>query len=152
MFYAQATVCDEYFITTIVEVCDKYGVPGDVAGATLMALGCNGPELFTNFISIFVTHSDVGVGTVVGSEIFNMLCIVGGAIIFSPLLPMQVKKVSFIRDCFFYFASIALLAWTLADGYVSQFEACVLFAGCILFACTVTFTAKACVALGLEAA
>ena len=38
-------------------------------GATLMALGCNGPELFTNFISIFITHSDVGVGTIVRASL-----------------------------------------------------------------------------------
>jgi len=80
----------------------------------------------------------------------NILCIVGGAIIFSPLLPMQVKKVSFVRDCVFYFASIILLAWALQDGLVTEFEAWVLFAGCILFALTVAFTQKACEMLGWE--
>ena len=56
----------------------------------------------------------------VGSEIFNILCIVGGSILWSPLLPMQLKKVSFIRDCFFYAASIILLAWALRDSEVRQ--------------------------------
>ena len=43
--------------------------------------GCNGPEMFTNFIALFITHSDVGIGTIVGSEIFNLLLIVGGSIL-----------------------------------------------------------------------
>ena len=63
MFYAQATICDEYFVQSIKVVVETFQIPEDVAGATLMALGCNGPELFTNFIAIFITHNDVGVGT-----------------------------------------------------------------------------------------
>jgi len=148
MFYAQATICDEYFVESIKVVCDVYKIPGDVAGATLMALGCNGPELFTNFISIFITHSDVGVGTIVGSEIFNMLCIVGGAILASPITPLEVKKVSFIRDCLFYFASCILLAWVLQDGIVTQVESIILCCGCVIFALTVCFTARMEIAMG----
>jgi len=142
MFYAQATVCDEYFITTIVEVCDKYGVPGDVAGATLMALGCNGPELFTNFISIFITHTDVGVGTIVGSEMFNILCIVGGSIMCVPDPPLHVKMVPFCRDSFFYGLSVVMLYWVLYDGIVSMVEAFTLMGGCVCFALTVTMTQR----------
>lgn len=78
MFYSQAMICDEYFVESIKVMVERFKIPEDVAGATLMALGCNGPELFTNLIAIFVTHSDLGVGTIVGSEIFNLLCIVGG--------------------------------------------------------------------------
>lgn len=67
--YAQASVCDEYFVKSIEICCEDHNIPDDVAGATLMALGCNGPELFTNAIAIFMCGgSDVGVATIVGSE------------------------------------------------------------------------------------
>lgn len=45
----------------------------DVAGATFMALATCTPELFTNLIGTFITDSDLGVGTVVGSAVFNTL-------------------------------------------------------------------------------
>ncbi|KAL4625056.1 sodium/potassium/calcium exchanger 3-like [Arapaima gigas] len=49
----------------------------DVAGATFMAAGSSAPELFTSVIGVFITKGDVGVGTIVGSAVFNVLCIIG---------------------------------------------------------------------------
>ena len=112
-----------------------------VAGATLMALGCNGPELFTNFIAIFITHSAVGVGTIVGSEIFNLLCIVGGSIVCCPKLPLLLEKPPFIRDCAFYGVSIVMLQFTLRDGLVTLPEALTLLAMCGVYATSVAMTA-----------
>ncbi|CAF2785089.1 unnamed protein product [Rotaria sp. Silwood2] len=49
----------------------------DVAGATFMAGGSSSPELFTALIGIFVAKGDVGVGTIVGSAVFNVVCVIG---------------------------------------------------------------------------
>jgi Ca2+/Na+ antiporter len=45
----------------------------DVAGATFMAIATSSPELFINFVGTFITESDLGVGTMVGSAVFNVL-------------------------------------------------------------------------------
>lgn len=45
----------------------------DVAAATFMATATSIPELFTNIIATFITESDLGVGTIVGSAVFNVL-------------------------------------------------------------------------------
>lgn len=45
----------------------------DVAGATIMALGTSAPELFINGVGTFITQGDIGIGTVVGSAVFNIL-------------------------------------------------------------------------------
>jgi len=45
----------------------------DVAGATFMAIATSSPELFINIIGTFITESDLGVGTIVGSAVFNIL-------------------------------------------------------------------------------
>lgn len=45
----------------------------DVAGATFMATATCAPELFVNIIGTFLTESDLGLGTVVGSAVFNTL-------------------------------------------------------------------------------
>lgn len=42
-----------------------------------MAAGASSPELFSSLIGV-LKESDVGVGTVVGSEMFNLLIIIGG--------------------------------------------------------------------------
>ena len=50
-------------------------MPADIAGATFMAIATSAPELFTNLIATFVTKGDVGVGTIVGSAVFNILAV-----------------------------------------------------------------------------
>lgn len=47
----------------------------DVAGATFMAAASSSPELFINIVGTFVTEGDLGVGTIVGSAVFNILAV-----------------------------------------------------------------------------
>uniref|UniRef100_A0A8C1VGV7 Solute carrier family 24 member 4b n=1 Tax=Cyprinus carpio TaxID=7962 RepID=A0A8C1VGV7_CYPCA len=77
MFLALAIVCDDYFVMSLEKICEKLNLSEDVAGATFMAAGSSAPELFASVIGVFITHGDVGVGTIVGSAVFNILCIIG---------------------------------------------------------------------------
>ena len=73
----------------------RFQMTEDVAGATLMAAGGSAPELFTSligklknsifdlFLGVFVSQSDVGIGTIVGSAVFNVLFVIGMCAIFS---------------------------------------------------------------------
>lgn len=153
MFYCQHHVCEEYFIPAINCLVDKAkNSPnpwmqrwGDsaVAGATIMALGCNGPELFCNLVSLYI-GSDAGIGVVVGSEIFNLLVIIGCSILFCPTMPLVLETASFIRDCFFYALSIVLLVWALmfnSPNEIDPIEAIILLIAEVLFVVTVYFTA-----------
>lgn len=47
----------------------------DVAGATFMAAATSAPELFVNCIGTFITEGDIGIGTIVGSAVFNILAV-----------------------------------------------------------------------------
>jgi Ca2+/Na+ antiporter len=47
----------------------------DVAGATFMAAAVSCPELFVNVVGTFITEGDIGVGTIVGSAVFNVLAV-----------------------------------------------------------------------------
>jgi Ca2+/Na+ antiporter len=40
-----------------------------------MAIATSSPELFTNVIGTFITEGDIGVGTIVGSAVFNILAV-----------------------------------------------------------------------------
>lgn len=138
-----AYICDDFFVRTIEVISDKFNIPDDVAGATLMALGCNGPEMALNTISIF-QKSDIGVGAVVGGEVFNVLVIVGTALLATPdkYMPLKIGKFSFYRDVFFYCISVLMLWYVLKDGKVSRMDSVLLLCGAVVYSTTVAFSAK----------
>ena len=47
-----------------------------VQGAVHYCVGGSAPELFISIIGVFVTKSDVGIGTIVGSAVFNVLFVI----------------------------------------------------------------------------
>lgn len=47
----------------------------DIAGVSFLAVATSSPELFMNCIGTFVTKGDLGVGSVVGSAVFNALAV-----------------------------------------------------------------------------
>uniref|UniRef100_A0A8C9ZM10 Solute carrier family 24 member 4 n=1 Tax=Sander lucioperca TaxID=283035 RepID=A0A8C9ZM10_SANLU len=101
MFLALAITCDEYFVTSLEKICEKLDLSEDVAGATFMAAGSSAPELFASVIGVFITHGDVGVGTIVGSAVFNILCIIGVCGIFAGQVVILTWWAVF-RDSFYY--------------------------------------------------
>uniref|UniRef100_A0A3B4HBB4 Solute carrier family 24 member 4 n=1 Tax=Pundamilia nyererei TaxID=303518 RepID=A0A3B4HBB4_9CICH len=108
MFLALAITCDEYFVTSLEKICEKLDLSEDVAGATFMAAGSSAPELFASVIGVFITHGDVGVGTIVGSAVFNILCIIGVCGIFAGQVVMLTWWAVF-RDSFYYILSVVAL-------------------------------------------
>ncbi len=67
------------------EIARGFGVPEFIIGATVVAVGTSMPELATSIISKLRGHDEVGLGTILGSNIFNGLFIVGVASIISPI-------------------------------------------------------------------
>jgi len=141
LFWAMAFVCDVYFVRTIDVITERFCIPDDVAGATLMALGCNGPELALNTIAIF-HPSNIGVGAVVGGEVFNVLVIIGTALLATPqeYMPLKLGSFAFFRDITFYALSVALLYWTLQDGEVSPGDIAMLLSGAVIYIMFVIFS------------
>jgi len=141
LFWGMAFVCDHYFVRTIDVISERFSIPDDVAGATLMALGCNGPEMSLNTIAIF-HPSNIGVGAVVGGEVFNVLVIIGTALLATPdmYLPLKLTRFTFFRDVFFYGVSLLLLYWVLYDGMISRVNAAVLLLGAAVYITTVIYS------------
>jgi len=138
MFYVMSIVCDDYLVPAVDCICEKMGIPDDVAGATLIAFACNGPELLTNTCSVFLTDASVGMGTIVGSAIFNVLVITGSCPIVSPGGKLRVQPLSFFRDASFSAVSIAILWWALP--VINLFKATLLLAMSIVYIVAVSNT------------
>ena len=62
-----------------------YGVPEAVVGLTLVAVGTSLPELSISVIAAIRRHADVAVGNILGSNIFNLLGILGVSALLQPL-------------------------------------------------------------------
>ncbi|XP_063333085.1 sodium/potassium/calcium exchanger 3-like [Pelmatolapia mariae] len=134
MFCALAVVCDDYFVPSLEKLCERLNLSEDVAGATFMAAGSSAPELFTSIIGVFITHGDVGVGTIVGSAVFNILCIIGVCGFFAGQA-VKLSHWALLRDSIYYTFSVTALIAFIYDEEVCWWESLVLilmYAGYIL--------------------
>lgn len=66
-------------------IARTFGVPEAVIGLTLVAVGTSLPELATSIMAAFRGHSDVAVGNVLGSNLFNALGIIGATALVKPI-------------------------------------------------------------------
>lgn len=132
MFVALAIVCDEFFVPSLDVIIEKLEIQDDVAGATFMAAGGSAPELFTSVIGVFVSFDDVGIGTIVGSAVFNILFVIGMCAIFSKTV-LNLTWWPLFRDCFFYSLSLITLIIFFRDNHIEWYEALVLFSFYILY-------------------
>lgn len=71
-------------IEAAVQVASSLGVADTVVGLTIVAVGTSMPELATTLVAATKRHTHVAVGTVIGSNIFNLLAIMGIAAIVTP--------------------------------------------------------------------
>ncbi|KAH8338062.1 hypothetical protein KR059_003919, partial [Drosophila kikkawai] len=127
LFVALAVVCDEYFVPAVEKICAALNMSNDVAGATFMAAATSAPELFVNVIGTFITEGDIGVGTIVGSAVFNILavaacCGIGAGM--ASTIPLDWWPLT--RDSIAYGVTVAILICVMHDERVEWYEALIL--------------------------
>jgi len=121
---ALAVLTEHFFIPSLDTISSRLKLSDEVAGASLMAIGSSAPELSIALIALFAGdggHSEVGIGTIVGSAVFNVLVITGLSAVVARGLHVHVFAVR--RDIFCYLAAIAYLGLVFVDGYVTLAEA-----------------------------
>ncbi|XP_039988339.1 sodium/potassium/calcium exchanger 1 isoform X2 [Xiphias gladius] len=127
MFVSLAIVCDEFFVPALGVITDKLAISDDVAGATFMAAGGSAPELFTSLIGVFIAHSNVGIGTIVGSAVFNILFVIGMCALFSREV-LHLTWWPLFRDVSFYILDLILLIIFFLDNVIIWWESMMLVA------------------------
>ncbi|XP_030289644.1 sodium/potassium/calcium exchanger 2-like isoform X2 [Sparus aurata] len=135
MFIALAIVCDEFFVPALTVITEKLEISDDVAGATFMAAGGSAPELFTSVIGVFVSHSNVGIGTIVGSAVFNILFVIGMCALFSKEV-LNLTWWPLFRDVSFYIIGLLMLIYFFLDNQITLGESISLL---MCYTCYVTF-------------
>ncbi|XP_057691748.1 sodium/potassium/calcium exchanger 2-like isoform X2 [Corythoichthys intestinalis] len=132
MFASLAFLCNEFFVPAMEVIIDEFDISDDVAGATIMAASRSFSKLFTAVVAVFISQKNVGIGTVVGSAVFNILFVTGLCALTSREV-LQLSKWPFFRDVTFYTVDLVLLAICYLDNVIMWWESTLLVTSYILY-------------------
>lgn len=97
----------KWIINGAVQIAEFYNISQSLIGLTIVAVGTSLPELATSAIAAYKKQSDIAIGNIVGSNIFNIFWILGASAIIRPL-PFNTSSNSDIAMTIF--ASIVLFS------------------------------------------
>lgn len=78
----------DFLVEGSTSIATRLGIPDAVIGLTIVAVGTSLPELATAFVAAYRGHSDVVIGNIVGSNLFNILGVLGATSVVAPI-PME---------------------------------------------------------------
>lgn len=113
-----------------VGLATKLGISQIVIGLTIVAIGTSMPEFFVSIVSAIKGTPDLAVGNIVGSNIFNVLLIVGVA---ATVAPIAIQRATVRRDIPIAIVASIMLTFMMLDDNISRIDALILFATFIAF-------------------
>lgn len=113
-----------------VGLATKLGISQIVIGLTIVAIGTSMPEFFVSIVSAIKGTPDLAVGNIVGSNIFNVLLIVGVA---AAVAPIAIQRATVRRDIPIAIVASIMLTFMMLDDNISRIDALILFAAFIAF-------------------
>ncbi len=114
------------FVNSAVEIARIFNVDEAIIGLTIVAIGTSMPELATSVVAAVRKESDIAIGNIVGSNIFNILGILGVASIIKPLSSVGFSQVDYGVMIAF---AIILLPMAITRKRLSRAEGSVLLLG-----------------------
>ena len=109
-------------LTTVTLSFSRLDIHPDVAGATFMAAGSSMPTMFISVTSVFLDEGDIGLGTIIGSTMFNILFITGICGV-ATSVAINLKPYSILRDSCCYVIYLVILLLAMHDGMIFWYEA-----------------------------
>lgn len=120
----------EFLVKGSARLATAIGISPLVVGLTVVAFGTSAPELAVSVTSAFRGQPDLAVGNVVGSNIFNILVILGLAALITPLVVAQ----QLVRFDVPVMIGVSVLVLVLSlDGGLGRFDGMLLFGGAIAY-------------------
>ena len=125
----------DIFVDAASKIAKRIGIPSIIVGLTIVSLGTSAPELAVSLISAINGTSDIAIGNVLGSNLFNSLMVLGGTAVVVPLL---FKKATVKRDYIVNFVVTVILfilafGITLNDNYLSRIDGIILLILCVAY-------------------
>ena len=113
-----------------VSIAQRLNIPQIVIGLTIVAMGTSMPEFCVRLVSALKGTPDLAVGNVVGSNIFNVLLIVGVAALVAPMI---ISRSTVKKDIPWAVFSAIILSAMCLDHDISRIDALILTIGIIAF-------------------
>ena len=121
----------DWFVEGASKVAEKFGIPQLVIGLTIVAMGTSLPEAAVSTSAALKGSAEITIGNVVGSNIMNILLILGITSVISPLA-VQLSTVKYEIPMVIGF-SILLGALGLSDGAVGRIDGLILLVGMVCY-------------------
>lgn len=121
----------DFFIEFSEEISKVFAIPSFIVGATIVALGTSLPELVSSIVAVQNNSSEIVVSNVTGSNIANILLVVGFMAV-----AVSYKKLNFKLsqlDILSFVGSALLLAISVWDGYFSFIETSLCLVGIVIY-------------------
>ena len=96
----------DLFVDGSADLARLFRIPGLVIGLTIVAMGTSAPELAVSVSAAVEGSNEIALSNVVGSNIFNLLVVLGSCALFHPV---PVKRIAVWRDCLVSLAATACL-------------------------------------------
>jgi cation:H+ antiporter len=114
------------FVQSAVAIAKIFNVSDAIIGLTIVAIGTSLPELITSIVAAYKKEADIAIGNVVGSNIFNILGILG---ITALIIPISSLGISYVDSGVMLFTAIILFPLSRTGFSISRFEGALLLAG-----------------------
>ena len=114
------------FVQSAVAIAKIFNVSDAIIGLTIVAIGTSLPELITSIVAAYKKEADIAIGNVVGSNIFNILGILG---ITALIIPISSVGISYLDLGVMLFAAIILFPLSRSGFSISRFEGALLLVG-----------------------
>ncbi|WP_350432391.1 calcium/sodium antiporter [Shewanella sp. H8] len=114
------------FVNGAVDLAKQFGISEVIIGLTIVAIGTSMPELVTSVMAALKGQSDIAIGNVVGSNIFNVLGILGATALIHPVSAEGFNEIDFIAMIIF---AIMVLPFAWSGFRIGRREGAVLLAG-----------------------
>lgn len=120
-----------YLVDGAIQLARAFGISETVIGLTIVAVGTSTPELVTSVIAAIRKHSDVALGNILGSNIYNVLGIGGLTGIISPtVVPPEIVA---FDNLVMVGVSLALIALMYSGRTITRAEGGVLILGYVVY-------------------
>jgi len=108
------------FVSGLGSLAKRFNVPESVVGASVAAMVSSAPEMGASVFSVVEGHPDIGIGTIVGSAIFNISLLIAFSLwVRKCVLDEKVLK----RDGAYYLFVVIVTIVTIMDGVLTRWEA-----------------------------
>lgn len=120
----------DFFVEGSSSVAKLLKVPSVIIGLTIVAMGTSAPEAAVSISAGIAGSSDIALSNVIGSNIFNLLIVVGVSAI---ICPMATEKVIMQRDIWWSLGATVAVLVMMLDMKITNIEGILLLAGIVAY-------------------